>query len=410
MSRLVIYKDFFRSGRGADRATATLANAMAAIGYEVHIVTKQSAKEPFSVTFAPEVACHCLPNPKRPFIRTLNKWLLSSALGERFLARCFPKWDLVRVCSVRLQAMVARLKPDVVVAAGTNECVDLLLAGPLSVPVVVMFHVFPPECFRKNKFRRASRLKALLPLAAECQVLLPSHCATLRPYTAAPVTAIGNGIAYPIDEGVPEGDAREKSIVYVAYFSKEKNHLELLEAFARLSAPDWTLHLYGSGTPEWEERLKSRADALGIAGRVRFMGITLTPRPVLLRAGICAFPSKVEGFGLALAEAMWCGLPCVGFKDSPGVNELITHEANGLLAEAGPEAYAAQLQRLIDDADLRERLGAAAARTARRTWSQAAIIQQWDDLFQRNIDLAQRQQTLAESADSPSQEVAPDIP
>jgi glycosyltransferase involved in cell wall biosynthesis len=140
------------------------------------------------------------------------------------------------------------------------------------------------------------------------------------------------------------------------------------------------------------------------------MGITLTPRPVLLRAGICAFPSKVEGFGLALAEAMWCGLPCVGFKDSPGVNELITHEANGLLAEVGPEAYAAQLQRLIDDADLRERLGAAAARTARRTWSQAAIIQQWDDLFQRNIDLAQRQQTPAESADSPSQEVAPDTP
>lgn len=410
MSRLVIYKDFFRSGRGADRATATLANVMAAVGYDVHIVTQQSAKEPFSVTFSPEVTCHCLPSPKRPLVRALNKWLLSSALGERLLARCLPKWDLVRVYSVRLQAMIARLEPDIVVAAGTNECVDLLLAGPLTVPVVVMFHVFPPECFRKNKFRRASRLKALLPLAAECQALLPSHCATLRPYTAAPVTAIGNGIAYPVDEMVPEAATREKTIVYVAYFSKEKNHLELLEAFARLSAPDWTLHLYGSGTPEWEARLKNRVDALGIAGRVRFMGITLTPRPILLRAGICAFPSKVEGFGLALAEAMWCGLPCVGFKESPGVNELITHDANGLLADPGPEAYAEQLQRLIDDVDLRERLGAAAARTARRTWAQSAIIQQWDDLFQRNIDLAHRQKTPEASVEPPSQEVPSDAP
>lgn len=382
MAKLLIYKDFFRSGRGADRATATLVNAMVTLGYDVHIVTKQPAKEPLSVTFVEGVTCHNLPDCKRSIARQLNKWLLTSALGERLLARCFAKWDLVRVYSARLQTLITDLAPDVVIAAGTNECVDLLLAGPIVPPVVVMFHVFPPECFRKNKFRRASRLKALLPNVAACQVLLPSHRETLKPYVKSPIYAIGNGISYPFDEVLPALEMREKVIVYVAYFSKDKNHLELLEAFARLNAPDWTLRLYGSGTPEWEACLKERAEALGISDRVHFMGITLTPRPILLQAGICAFPSKVEGFGLALAEAMWCGLPCVGFKTSPGVNELIVHEANGLLAESGPDAFAAQLQRLIDDADLRARLGEVAARTARRTWSQAAIVQQWDDLFQ----------------------------
>ena len=385
MARLLIYKDYFRSGRGADRATATVANAMAERGYDVHVVTLQPAKEPFSVTFAPSVTCHCLPNQKRPFARLLNKWLLTSSVGESILARCFPKLDIVRVVSKRLQAMIERIAPDVVVAAGSNECVDILLAGTIQVPVVSMFHVFPPECFRKNKFRRVSRLKAVLPHVAECQVLLPSHCDTLRPYTTAPITAIGNGVAYPVEDPLPTLASRDKSIVYVAYFSKDKNHLELLDAFARLNAPGWTLHLYGSGTPEWETRLKTRAEELGITARVRFMGITHMPRPILLRAGICAFPSKVEGFGLALAEAMWCGLACVGFKHAPGVNELITHEANGLLADDGAEAYAAQLQRLIDDEALREHLGEVAARTARRTWSQATIVQQWDDLFQRNI-------------------------
>jgi glycosyltransferase involved in cell wall biosynthesis len=382
MPKIVIYKDFFRSGRGADRATATLANSMSKIGYDVHVVTQQPAKEPLSVTFESGVTCHNLPNRKRSFVRTINKLLLSSAFGERILEYCLPKLDEVRVYSRRLQALITDFAPDIVVAAGTNECVDLLLAGPLEPPVVVMFHVFPPECFRKNKFRRASRLKAVLPRVAACQVLQPSYCSTLYPYAPRQVVPIGNGVSYPIDEAIPTMDTRDKSIVYVAYFSKDKNHLELLEAFARLNAPEWTLHLYGSGTPEWETRLKARAIDLGIDARVRFMGITHTPRPILLHAGICAFPSKVEGFSLALAEAMWCGLPCVGFKNSPGVNDVIAHEANGLLAEPGPEAFAEQLQRLIDDEALRAHLGEVAARTARRTWSQAAVVQRWDDLFQ----------------------------
>lgn len=385
MARLVIYKDFFKHGLGAERATATMANAMVALGYDVHIITKQPTKNPFSVTFSPEVTCHRLPHRRHPLIRTFNKWILTSALGERLLMRCFPKLDLALACSKRLQAMLRQLTPDLIIAAGSGESIDLLLAGPLEVPVVAMFHIFPPACFAQNKLRRATRLKVLLPQVAECQVLLPSHRDTLRPYTAAPVTAIANGITYPVDEPLPPAASREKTILYVANFLPEKNHAELMDAFSRLNAPEWTLHLYGSGKPEAEATLKALAQDLGIADRVRFKPPAVISRPVLLQASICAFPSKMEGFGLALAEAMWCGLPCVGFKAALGVNELIVHEANGLLADPGPEAFAAQLQRLIDDAALREHLGAIAARTARRAWAQETIMQLWDDLIQRNL-------------------------
>ena len=96
MARLVIYKDFLRSGRGADRATATLANTMVQCGYEVHVITQQKATEPLSVTFDPAITCHALPMRKRPIARLLNKWLLSSAIGEQLLARLFPRLDLVR--------------------------------------------------------------------------------------------------------------------------------------------------------------------------------------------------------------------------------------------------------------------------------------------------------------------------
>lgn len=383
---LAVYKDFLRSGRGADRAIAAFANAMSARGYAVHVITQQRPEEPLSVTFDPAVTCH---HVRMSRIRSLtggfNKLLLRSSIGAAFLRRALPWLDLMRETSLRLQACLESLQPDLVISAGANECVELTYAGPLRVPMVQMFHVYPPTCFAKNKYQRVTRFREALPLAAECQVLLPSHRETLRPYTSAPVTVIGNAIAWPADEPLPAPESREKVIVYVAYFTKDKNQLALIEAFAKLRADDWQLHLYGTGTPSWERRLKERVTALGLEARVRFFGITRTPREVLRRVSICAYPSLTEGFGLALAEAMWCGLPCVGFRSAPGVNELIAHEANGLLADASDEAFAAQLQRLIDNPELRVQLGTTAAKTIRSTYSEARVWQQWEDLLWRWI-------------------------
>ncbi len=383
---IALYKDFLRTGRGADRATAALANALAARGYDVRVITQQGAREPLSVTFAPGVTCHRVrPVSLRSVAAFVNKLLLRTRLGARIL-RLFPALDLMRRTSRRVQAVLAAIRPDLILSSGSNECVELTYAGPLPAPLVQLFHVYPPTCFASNKYRRADRFRAALPLAAECQVLLPAFRDLLRPYTQAPVAAIGNAIDWPADEPLPDPAGREKTIVYVAYFTKDKNHLQLIEAFARLRrAEDWTLCLYGSGRPEWERRLRAKAQAEGVAGRVRFFGVTRTPRPILLRAGICAYPSRVEGFGLALAEAMWCGLPCVGFADAPGVSGLLAHEANGLLAAPGPEAFAGQLQRLVDDPALRARLGAHAAQTVRHAYAPARIWQQWEDLLARHL-------------------------
>lgn len=384
---LAVYKDFLRSGRGADRAVAAFVNAMAARGHTVHVITQQRPEEPLSVTFAPTVTCHHVRMSRiRSAAGWLNKALLRTAAGARLLRGALPWLDLMRETSRRLQACVRGIAPDVVISAGPNECVELTYAGALGVPLVQMFHTYPPSCFAKNKYQRAARLRAALPQAAECQVLLPSHRATLRPYTQAPVAVIGNAIDWPADEPLPAPEARAKVIVYVAYFTKDKNQLALLEAFARVRAEGWQLHLYGSGTPAWEQRLRERVAALGLTGRVRFFGVTRTPRVVLRQAAICAFPSLTEGFGLALAEAMWCGLPCVGFRGAPGVSELIAHEANGLLAEGEtPEAFAAQLQRLVEDEALRVRLGTTAAKTIRSTYAAERVWQQWDDVLWRHV-------------------------
>ncbi len=387
-AKIAIYKDVLRTGRGADRATAALANALVTFGYEVHILTRQGMNEPLSVTFAPEIVCHWVRGGEaKGIVRGLNKFFLKTRLGAKVLQRLLPWLDCTRRLSLGLHACLQRIQPAVVISEGTNECVELTYAGALPYPLIQMFHVYPPTCFKKNKYQRVTRLKAALRQVTEHVVLLPSFRATLKPYTSAPITAIGNCVTYPVDAPLPPPASRAKVIVYIAYFTKDKDQLSLIDAFARLQhAEDWELHLYGSGTPEWEKRLQNRIAELKLGARVRIIGITKTPRTVLERASICAFPSRVEGFSLALLEAMWCGLPCVGYRSAPSVNELIVHEANGLLAEGDDgEAFAKPLQRLIDDPELRERLSCYAARTVRATYTPEKIWQQWDDLLSRHL-------------------------
>lgn len=376
---LAIYKDVLRSGRGADRVTAALANALAKRGYCVHLLTQQPKGEALSVTLDSTVTLHRVQIPKpSATLRFLNKLLLKSAGGARLL-RSLPALDLTQRVSLKLQATLREIYPDLILSSGPNEAVDLTYAGPLPAPLLQLFHTYPPSAFASNKRRRADRLREALRHVAACQVLLPDFVPLLRPYTEAPCTAIGNAIDWPTDEPLPKPDNRDKTILYVAYFSKDKDHLTLLEAFAKLQrAQEWRLVLYGAGTPEWEHRLRQRTQDLGIADRVDFPGLLDNPRPTLLRAGICAYPSRVEGFGLALAEAMWCGLPCVGFADAPGVNGLIENDRTGLLAAPGPDTFAAQLQRLIDDPGLRTRLGEAASKHIRQAYAAPVIWDQWD--------------------------------
>ena len=98
-------------------------------------------------------------------------------------------------------------------------------------------------------------------------------------------------------------------------------------------------------------------------------------------ASIFAFPSLFEGFGLALGEAMSKGLPSVGCLDCSAVNDLITNEKNGLLVNPTPREFADALLRLMDDYDLRVKLGTQARKDISK-YSPEKIWSTWHDLIE----------------------------
>lgn len=136
-----------------------------------------------------------------------------------------------------------------------------------------------------------------------------------------------------------------------------KGHDVLLRAFAALAdeLPQAGLALVGTGPAE--DSLRRLAHELDIADQVAFCGWRADARRLLAAFDVCVFPSRQEGFGLAIAEAMAAARPVIAFAVG-AVPEVLGDQA--LLVPAGDEAALGRaLRRLCDDAALREAMGAA---------------------------------------------------
>ncbi|MCW5851882.1 MAG: glycosyltransferase [Anaerolineae bacterium] len=121
--------------------------------------------------------------------------------------------------------------------------------------------------------------------------------------------------------------------------------------------------------------MKGRVEALGLTGRVRFLGhAPAADLPALMRQSLAlALPSFHEGFGMPLAEAMACGTPTLA-ADSSCLPEVVG-DAGLLLPPHDPTAWADALHRMADDADLRRELAERGQSRARLfTWERAAAI------------------------------------
>jgi teichuronic acid biosynthesis glycosyltransferase TuaC len=165
------------------------------------------------------------------------------------------------------------------------------------------------------------------------------------------------------------GASEEPLIVTVGHLVARKRHVVVLEALAEL--PGVRYLVIGDG-PE-REPLERLARALGVAGRVEFAG-QLAPAAAARRmreAWCFVMPSTEEAFGVAYIEAMAASIPAVGCAGEPGPEEIAAVGGGiELVAPHSPPALAACLRELLEDADRRRTLGAAARATVERefTW------------------------------------------
>jgi glycosyltransferase involved in cell wall biosynthesis/GT2 family glycosyltransferase len=185
----------------------------------------------------------------------------------------------------------------------------------------------------------------------------------------------------PVDEEILKRLPKEPFILFVGAFRRLKGIDELIAAHQQLETPP-PLVMVGIKTPDTPEEFSPGVTAL-----------TAVPHGTVMamwqRALFGVFPSKwPEPLATVVHEAMSNGRPAIG--TTPGGHEdMIEDGETGFLVRGGDaDALAAAMARLIDDPELRERLGAEAKRRASR-FTREAVVPQLERFYYDTIAVSQ---------------------
>ena len=121
--------------------------------------------------------------------------------------------------------------------------------------------------------------------------------------------------------------------------------------------PNWSMRIVGEG--KMREELQERIINHKMVGRIFLTGSKRDISKEYLKSKFMVIPSKYEGFGLVVAEALSHGLPVIAFSDCEGVLDLVSNENNGIVVDASInriKSLSEAIFRLAKDGSLRQNL------------------------------------------------------
>ena len=150
--------------------------------------------------------------------------------------------------------------------------------------------------------------------------------------------------------------------------------------------------MIGTGENAYEQELKSLAARLGIEDRVHFVGFQEDVAPFLSALSLYVHPARMEGFGIAVVEALGAGKAVVATRVG-GLPEVVDHERTGLLvAPDDPEELSAAILSLLRDDGRRKAMGERGAQVVRERFTVTASVAAMDRLYRQVLHAGQGQE------------------
>jgi len=377
MKLLFCIKAMNNPAGGAERVLADIANALAARGHAVKVLTFE---RPGGQSFY----------PLDPRIERVEP-AIGDTVGPTTISE-----TLQRIASLR--SYLKAEPPDAAIGFMHSIYVSLGVAAlSTRVPVIASEHIVPTH-YRSRPLK--AFLLRLTPYLFDCITCASDNIKRSYPRSiqrkmlpvANPISASSGRFA-----NVGGLAGRPKTLLSVGRLDEQKDFATLIEAFSLIHVmiPEWRLRIVGEGHLRCD--LEKLVSELRLSAKVSLPGVTHDIHAEYSSAQLFVIPSRYESLGLATAEALMHGLPAVGFADCPGTNSLIVRGVNGELAGTYPDrvtALAAVLAELMTAPGLRQRLSKG-ARLIGGELRLEAIATKWEGLIEETC--AKRASTEAPS-------------
>lgn len=256
-----------------------------------------------------------------------------------------------------LRATVVRLSPDVVLSFGEywNNLV-LLSLFKLKYPIYIADRSQP----NKNLGKLQNYLRdKLYPNAAGyiAQTEKAREIACHNKWSRNAIV-IGNPIkSIPYSKEL----AQENIVLTVGRLIATKHIDQLIDIFRNVNNTAWKLVIIGGNAKKnmLLEEYRQLVQQLGLTKQIELVGATQNVTNYYRKAKIFAFTSSSEGFPNVIGEAMSYGIPVIAYDCVAGPSDLIEDGETGfLIEERNQKAYEQKLNKLMQEPDLRNRLGA----------------------------------------------------
>ena len=359
---------------GMERVLANKANYLVAYGYDVSIITTdQRELKPF---FALDERIRC-------YDLGIN---YEENNGKTFLNKLvhypFKQWRH-KMCLTKL---LKELKADIVISMFCNDASILPRINDGSKKILeVHFSRFKRLQYgRKGIWRIADewRTRNDKQVAARFDrfVVLTQEDRTYWG-DISNIRVIPNARTYTFNQ---PATLNNKTVLAAGRYSHQKGFRRLIDAWKLVckEVNDWNLLIVGDGV--LRQDLLRQIEENELNENITLKKVQANKMPeVYSNASIFALSSYYEGLPMVLLEAQAAGLPIVSFACKCGPKDIIEDGVNGFLVEEGDvDTLAGRLLDLINDVDLRKKMGRASYRNS-TYYTEEVIMKQWEELFQQ---------------------------
>ena len=359
---------------GVERVLTTKANYFAdVLGYEIYIIlTDGKGKSPYY--------------PLSPKVKVINLDINFEELWHLSFLKKIPVYlKKQRIFKKKLTETLINIKPDITISLLRRE-INFITSIKDGSKKIGEIHI-NRDNYRNFKTYEENFIKKIFAYFWDKQLL-----AKLKELDTFVVLTQDDKEKWPelsninvIPNPLPfypnvQSTCQQKRAISVGRYSHEKGFDRLVKAWSIVteSHPDWILHIYGSGD---SNELQKLIQELGIEKYILTHGSTPEIIEKYKDSSIYLLTSRFEGFGMVLAEAMACGVPCISFDCPYGPKNIIKNNDDGILVENGNiKEFAKQIIHLINNEQERIAMGNKAHKNIKRLLVEN-IMSQWQTLF-----------------------------